>query len=202
MAATVPGDRDSVPGFRFAVEIQGIAAGWFTECGGLTVQRGVRTYEEGGQNAFVHQLPGPISHARVTLKRGVVDATLWAWFTGAQDEGLYESKVAPRDVAIVVYGPDHTEIRRWNLARALPVKWSGPSLTAGDAQVAVETLELAQGDAGGSGAVQRAVEAEPAGATEAAFGGQDPDLAALARRVYALLRDELRVEHQRRSRSR
>lgn len=135
--------HDPVPGFRFAIEVQGVVAGWFTECGGLSVERKVHTYEEGGLNAYVHQLPDRISHSRITLKRGIADPALWQWFAGEKDEGLYEGKVAYRNVTIILYGVDHKEAGRWNVANALPVKWNGPEFRTDGDQLAVETLELA-----------------------------------------------------------
>lgn len=142
-AANRQDSRDPAPGFRFGIEIQGIVAGWFTECSGLSVERKVHSYEEGGLNAYVHQLPDRISHSHITLKRGIADMALWQWFAGERDAGLFEGKVAYRDVTIILYGVDHKEAGRWNVTRALPVKWSGPDLTADAHQVSVESLELA-----------------------------------------------------------
>jgi phage tail-like protein len=133
---------EPVPGFRFAVNIDGVTAGWFTECGGLMVERTVYPYEEGGLNAYVHQLPNRIKHTNITLKRGIADETLWKWFAGERDVGLYEAKVAYHDVTIVLYNVDRTEAKRWNVSRAYPVKWTGPDLKAEGNQVAIETLEL------------------------------------------------------------
>jgi phage tail-like protein len=134
--------QEPVAGFRFSVNIDGVATGWFTDCGGLSVERTLYPYEEGGLNAYVHQLPSRIKHTNVTLKRGVADEALWKWFAGDADEGLYEAKVTYRDVTIILYNVDRTEAKRWNLSHAYPVKWTGPDLKAGDNQVAIETLEI------------------------------------------------------------
>jgi phage tail-like protein len=137
---------EPIPGFRFAVQIgeggDRAAAGWFTECSGLTIERTLFTHQEGGVNAYVHQLPDRIKHTNITLKRGVGDAALWRWFAGEGDAGLYEGKVEYRNVTIILYNVDRTEAMRWNVDRAYPVKWNGPSLQAGGNQVAIETLEL------------------------------------------------------------
>ncbi len=135
--------RDPVPGFRFGIEIQGIVAGWFTECNGLSVERKVYPHEEGGLNAYVHQLPDRISYGHITLKRGIADMALWQWFAGEKDEGLFEGKVSYRDVTIILYGVDRKEAGRWNVSRALPVRWSGPDFRSNGNQVSVESLELA-----------------------------------------------------------
>jgi phage tail-like protein len=204
MAATERVALGSVPSFRYAVEIEGIAVGWFTDCGGLTVERTVYPYEEGGLNAYVHQLPDRIKHTHITLKRGIADQMLWKWFAGENDEGLYESKVTYRNVTIVLYNVDRTESRRWNVERAYPTKWSGPDLRADSTQVAVETLEFAQGESAAASVEQRALETEEGGHLGEGLASQqqepaepEANLPALAKKVYDLLKQELRLERER-----
>lgn len=131
-----------VPSFRYSIEIEGLDAGWFTECSGLVVERKVVSHEEGGLNAYVHQLPDRITQSRITLKRGIADRKLWTWFAGQGDAGLWESRVEFHNLAIVLYDVDRTEAQRWNVERAYPVKWSGPTLKPEGTEVAVEALEL------------------------------------------------------------
>ena len=133
--------EDPIAGFRFGVELQGLVVGWFAECGGLTVERTVVPYEEGGVNDHVHQLPGPLKSTRITLKRGIADDVLWDWFRQGADDG----KVVRRNVSIVLYGADRAEARRWDLTGVYPTKWTGTELRAGQRQVAVESLEMGQG---------------------------------------------------------
>ena len=37
----------------------------------------------------------------------------------------------------------HTPVKMWTFKRGLPVKWTGPSFNAMQAQVAIEELEIA-----------------------------------------------------------
>lgn len=142
LAATIPpavtGTVDPVAGFRFGVEIEGNIVGWFTECSGLAVERGVLAHKEGGQNAYVHQLPERVTYPKVTLKRGMADMQLWQWFR----TGLYDLKVKRRPVSILLYSGDRQGVKRWELVDAFPTKWTGPTLKADSNQVAVESLEL------------------------------------------------------------
>jgi len=46
------------------------------------------------------------------------------------------------DGAIVLRDESGVEKIRWNFSEAWPSKWTGPSLSAGTAAVAVETLEI------------------------------------------------------------
>jgi phage tail-like protein len=135
----VLGERlEPVPVFRFNVEIEGIIKGWFEDCGGLSVERTVKTYEEGGVNDYVHQLPGRVKYSNVTLKRGIASNELWGWFR----EGLYDGKVKRKNVTIILYNGERTKAKRWNLTDAYPVKWTGPDLKTDSNQIAVETLEI------------------------------------------------------------
>ncbi|MBN1934275.1 MAG: phage tail protein [Anaerolineae bacterium] len=190
---------DPTAEFRFGVELEGLVVGWFTECGGLTIERTVFPHEEGGVNEYVHQLPGQITHTNITLKRGISDQSLWEWFR----QGLYDGRVTRHNVSIVLYGVDFSQVRRWSLTNAYPVKWTGPMLESGNSQVTVESIEIAQG-VGGSGSasgesvglVQRAANGESSEHTEAgSTTGIDVD--ALAKKVYDLLRYELGRERER-----
>lgn len=129
---------DPVAGFRFGIELEGLITGWFTECGGLSMERKTEPVREGGTNDYVYYLPGRIEYTKITLKRGIVDEVLWNWF----QQGMYDAKVERRNVSIILYNGDLSKTKRWNLLDAYPVKWTGPDLRAEGNQVAVETLEF------------------------------------------------------------
>jgi phage tail-like protein len=179
-------------GYRFGVEVQGLVVGWFTECSGLSFERAVVPHEEGGVNDRVHQLPGRIKRASLSLKRGLADGKLMDWFV----EGQHDGKAVRRDVSIILFGADGTESERWNLGGAYPLKWQGSGPVAGGDQVAVETIEIGSDDgSAGSTAIQRAGGQLP-GPADAGDGGE-VDLSALAQRIVGLLKQDLRIEHER-----
>ena len=138
MSSPVTATFDPVAGYRFSVEIEGIVVGWFTECSGLTATRGVHPVEEGGLNAYVHQLPKRIEYSKVKLKRGVADRLLWQWFR----KGLYDLKIERHTVSIILYSRDGTSATRWELAEAFPTKWTGPDFKVDSSKAAVESLEF------------------------------------------------------------
>ncbi len=199
MARTEP--ADPIAKFRFGVEIQGVVAGWFTECSELSLEREVTPYKEGGVNEFVHQLPDQVTYSHITLKRGVADNVLWDWF----QKGLYDGQVELHTVSIILYNWDRAEAKRWNLADAYPVKWTGPDLEADSDNIAIETLEIACGGAGET-PVQRVEGEGVAGAGPAVPPSQSEeepvDLPALAGKVYGLLRRDLQLERERLGRGR
>src|SRR5215471_13976043 len=56
---------------RFDVKIDGIELGSFTALDGLSAHYEVVPYKEGGNNEYIHQLPGRLEYDRVKLSRAV-----------------------------------------------------------------------------------------------------------------------------------
>jgi phage tail-like protein len=188
---------DHAADFRFGVEIEGLVVGWFAECGGLSIEREILAYKEGGLNAYAHQLPGRVKSTDITLKRGVAEWELWRWFR----KGLYDLQVERRNVSIILYGGDRAERERWDLTEVFPVQWNGPELNAEGNAVAVETLRIGRGSDPLRSPIQRAPDnGQPASVTAAGRPGPSNaaiELPLLAGKVYELLRQELRWERER-----
>jgi phage tail-like protein len=140
MAETVHGSN------RFYLEIGGKNTAVFTEVSGLQIETEIMEYMEGGNNDYVHKLPGRTRVGNITLKHGVTTSQeLLGWFVK-----LTQGKIERKNVSVVIYGLAKSgggsaarEIVRYNFNLAYPVKWSGPQLSAASTSVAIETLELA-----------------------------------------------------------
>jgi phage tail-like protein len=131
------GSPDPALGIGFLVQAGFDKIGLFQECSGLTVEYDVYTHEEGGESGFVHKLRGRAKHPNLVLKRGVThEKNLSDWFFECKDQAKR------RDVTIVLLGRDQKPIRTWTFAAAFPVKWTGPTFNAGQANAAIEQLEL------------------------------------------------------------
>jgi phage tail-like protein len=131
------GSPDPALGIGFLVEAGFDKIGLFQECSGLTVEYDVYTHEEGGESGFVHKLRGRAKHPNLVLKRGVThEKNLSDWFFECKDQAKR------RDVTVRLLGRDQKTIRAWNFAAAFPVKWTGPTFNAGQANAAIEQLEL------------------------------------------------------------
>ena len=128
--------------YRFAVEISGVQNAFFTECSGFEAKLDVEEYKEGGLNGYVHKLPGRRSFGNVTLKRGVCDSIeLWDWLdrlTTAQGK-----KDEKKNLSVVMYDGLGTEVLRWNLIAAYPIRWNTASMQTDQSGIVVESLELA-----------------------------------------------------------
>jgi phage tail-like protein len=119
--------------------VSDVLLGGFSECSGIEMQLAVDDYKEGGNNGAVLKFPGRVSWGNITLKRGVTQNTsLWDWHYG-----FVVGKGARRDGLIVLMNELHVPNNIWFFRRALPIKYIGPSLNAGQSAVAVEQLELA-----------------------------------------------------------
>lgn len=131
--------------FKFHVEIGDIKEAAFDECSGLEKSTDVFEYQEGGQNDFVYKLPGRTKYSNITLKRGFAKSNeLFNWYKKIEEDLLTGKGITREQVSIILYSSAKQEdIMRWTLRDAFPVKWVGPSFKAGEAAVAIESLELA-----------------------------------------------------------
>jgi phage tail-like protein len=112
--------------------------GYFIECSGLAMEVEVQEYAEGGNNEFVHQLPGRLVYPKLELTRGMTtEDNLLKWFMQTRVQ-------ADRKELIIEilnrYGQVH---RTFTFDSAYPVKWSGPAVAVGNAGAATESLTIA-----------------------------------------------------------
>lgn len=124
--------------FRVSVDSKGSLGTW-TKCEGLTVEYEIQEYQEGGQNDYVHRLPGRIKYQNLKLTRPLdkSSADVASWVAGQRH------KMERSNAEIAVLDPSGEAVAKWNLAGVYPVRWTGPTLDAGGNQVATEVLELA-----------------------------------------------------------
>jgi phage tail-like protein len=131
--------KDPYLTFNFLVEIKGLVVGGFSEVSGLQVEIEVEDYREGGLNDYIHKLAGPTRYpSNLVLKHGLTDVDgLWKW-----QREVTQGVIKRKNGSIVLLDSTGEERWRWNFSGAYPVRWVGPELRAGTADVAVETIEL------------------------------------------------------------
>lgn len=130
--------------FRFRIEIEGITVAQVSEVTGLQLETETESYEEGGVNNYVHQLPKRTKYQHITLKRGITDLDdLWKWYKVVVSGEFLPKKFPRKSVAIILMDVTGEEKWRWTFKEAYPVKWTGPDLKADSNTVAFETIELA-----------------------------------------------------------
>ncbi|MBW3662397.1 MAG: phage tail protein [Actinobacteria bacterium] len=142
--ASTETEMDPAVTVGFAIEIDGHKLGVFTSVDGLSFEITLEPVTEGGNNAFVHQLPGRVKYQNIKLKRPlnkdsqvVVD-----WFQKLIRE-MNQGKATRSTMKITAKNTAGDDVATWNLQGVIPVKWQGPSMSVESSKVAEETLELA-----------------------------------------------------------
>src|SRR6478609_5236490 len=139
-------DGQRVTGATFLVEVDGVEIGRFMEVSGLQVTVGIEEISEGGENSYVHKLPGRMTWPNLVLKRGITQQdTLLTWLNKSSGEqfAANSNTLTRSTAAITLMGPSGDRLRAWNFDGAFPVKWTGPSFAADSNEMAVEELEIA-----------------------------------------------------------
>lgn len=138
-------ENDPYGNFRFALELGNINVAGFSECAGLNMETKVFEYKEGGRNETTLKFPEHTTHGNIVLKRGVTRSNdLIDWQLDIASGTFSKNRRTNNsNVAIILKDEKGTPVKRWNLIRALPVKWVGPDMKAMASEVAIETLEIA-----------------------------------------------------------
>jgi phage tail-like protein len=123
----------------FNVQVDKDDLGSFNSCEGLGCEFVIEQREEGGNNGMVWQLPTRIKYPNVKLSRPVTrdSQKITKWIAGMA------SGVKRRTAVIEAKTLEGKTIASWSLSEVIPVRWTGPQLSAEQTKVATETLELA-----------------------------------------------------------
>jgi phage tail-like protein len=123
----------------FSVRIDDHDLGLFSSCDGLGCEVSIEKHEEGGNQFFVHQLPGRLSYTNIKLTRPINSDTakVARWFASM---AMVVRRTGAEIVAMTAEG---RAVAVWGLVGVIPVRWTGPQLGVDSAKVATETLEIA-----------------------------------------------------------
>lgn len=139
-------DLQRVTSATFLVEVDGVELGRFMEITGLEVTVDVEEMHEGGENSYVHKLPGRMSWPNLVLKRGITqNDTLLKWLNKSSGEQFAANgnSLTRSTAAITLVGAGGKRLRSWDFDGAYPVKWRGPTFAVASEDMAVEELEIA-----------------------------------------------------------
>jgi phage tail-like protein len=146
MASTDPLGGEPPTASRFLFEVDGVEIGIFREVTGLQVTIGIEEIHEGGQNGFVHKLPGRMSWPHVIFKRGMNESdALFTWMNKSSGEGFAgnENKLVKATGAVTALDSSGTRLRSWDFADVFPVRWKGPDFETNSNDPLEEELEIA-----------------------------------------------------------
>lgn len=148
----------------FTIEIEEPSVGpplaTFQEVSGFEVSVETKELREGGENGFVHKLPGRISYPNLVLRRGVSqDNYLYNWIEESQDWmtpnprsmkrrtltlSLWGASPKSRFGTLLSSGPGRQVLRAWEFSDAFAVSWKAPSFSVANGdEFPVEELEIA-----------------------------------------------------------
>lgn len=120
----------------------------FSEVSGIEMELETKTkLEEGGNNSYVHILPGKTIYSDLVLKRGIVPKTS-ALFSWCQKTiaGNYSKKIEPKTVTVKLLDENGDALITWNFKNAYPKKLVVSSLNAkasGEGAIMMESITLA-----------------------------------------------------------
>ena len=135
--------EDPLVGFHFAVEIQGVIKGYFTECSGLGSEHEVIEHKvvNEGKQEIVIKLPGRLKWENITLKRGITSSMdIWDWRKQVEDGDV---EGARHSGSVTMYNHKADAVARWEFEKAWPVKVTGPQPKADSNEIGIEELTIA-----------------------------------------------------------
>ena len=132
-------DIDTAVSVCFVVKLDDVDLGAFSSCEGLGAEVVMETREEGGNNGLVWQLPTRLKYPNIKLSRplGKETENVAKWFASMA------SGYKRRTATIEAMRADGTTVAQWGLLDVVPVRWTGPSLSADAPKVVTETVEIA-----------------------------------------------------------
>lgn len=125
--------------FAVTIDNSNYDLGLFNTCDGLGCEVTVETRQEGGNNGFMYQLPGPVKYTNVKFTRPLnTDSSKVAAWMAASGPGMKRCTAVIKALTL-----DGTEVCSWSLREVFAVKWTGPQFSTDGPKVATETLEIA-----------------------------------------------------------
>ena len=124
---------------RFMVTLDNdTSLGKWTKVEGLTVEYEIHEYKEGGENGFIHRLPGRRKYQTVKLTRPLDKDS-------GRVAGLVEEVGRPgtrHTAQITALDAAGMQVAAWALNGVMVSKWIGPNFDVGGKDTAFESLEL------------------------------------------------------------
>jgi phage tail-like protein len=111
----------------------------FQEVSGLVIDVNLDTYNEGGENRFVHRLPARTKYADLVLKRGMTLVSgVSAWVVDAVENFNY----VPTNLVVSLLDENHLPVSSWYVVNAIPIKSEISSFNAEEGKIVIESLTL------------------------------------------------------------
>ena len=143
------GDLPVANRFLFELDLPEIGLqqiGVFREVQGLEVTVNTVEVREGGQNGYVHRLPGRMTWPNIVFRRGLTDSNvIFDWMARTSGEGFATqgNKVTRLTGAVTAIDFDtNKRLRKWEFYDVMPVRWKGPEFKTDSDAALEEELEI------------------------------------------------------------
>ncbi len=125
--------------YNFVIEIDGVQAGAFQKCAGLSLEVDEIVYRD-GLDAFERKRPGAYRFGSIKLTKGYTSSgALWGWC-----EAIMNGELDRRNGSIRLVADDGDEtLATYEFYDAWPKKWTGFALDGKGAGALIEEVELA-----------------------------------------------------------
>jgi phage tail-like protein len=134
---------------RFDVELDDCPLGQWSQCDGLRVTFNTEKVPDGGNYDHQVNLPLDIQYDHIKLRRAMTkkdSAMVSKWLNKVRKEwinyGPDEAPYRSRGGSITLFDVTGQELCEWELYNVHPISWSGPSLSAQQAGIAMEELVI------------------------------------------------------------
>jgi phage tail-like protein len=123
----------------FTLTVDSMDLGHWTQVQLGSVDVAIESYQEGGNQQFVHKIPGRVSYKNLKLTRLAGQETkLVASFFTSVAQGYQ-----PSGAEVVALGRDYQPILTFTYLRVVPVSWTLPKFDVDGKKALVETIEFA-----------------------------------------------------------
>jgi phage tail-like protein len=135
-------DSIGLRGLHFALQIDGITEATFQSVEGLgshteTVES--REVNTKGQ-IVIHKIPGALKWDDITFRRGTSNSQdLYNWRKQVEEGKIDDAR---KNVSIVIYTPDSSEVARWNLQSAWPTALRITNLNSANNELSIEEMTV------------------------------------------------------------
>jgi phage tail-like protein len=130
---------------RFHVKIDDIDLGAWGKCQGLEVDFGTKPLDGvGGIYDYEVFLPGQVKYTPIVLGRAINpqdSMKVQGWLSSQISNWVHGANAGSGSTGVItLYSSDAHPVMTWSLRGVYPSKWSGPTLDAMTAGIAMETL--------------------------------------------------------------
>ncbi|PKN58401.1 MAG: hypothetical protein CVU56_05925 [Deltaproteobacteria bacterium HGW-Deltaproteobacteria-14] len=127
--------------YRYQLEIDGISNVRFTDVSGLKSTTSVNSVREGGNNVFEYAMIEGNKFEDVVIKKGFYSAGS-EFFQWMKKLHVKTQKIERKTVSLVILNDKFEETGRFNLYKAFPVEYEGPSFNSTAKDIAFESVKI------------------------------------------------------------